>query len=88
LEVRFSSYADEDYQYWVDTDRASLDRVNKLIDAICDAPFEGIGKPEPLKGDLQGWWSRRITNEHRIIYRVSGKPGEQVLDIAACRKHY
>ena len=51
-------------------------------------PFQGIGKPEPLKGDLKGWWSRRITGDHRLVYRVAGKDDDQRLEIAACRYHY
>jgi toxin YoeB len=51
-------------------------------------PFKGLGKPEPLKHSLKGWWSRRITREHRLVYRVSGKGAAQQLEIAACRYHY
>ena len=65
-----------------------LARVNELIKATRRAPFQGIGKPEPLKGDLKGWWSRRITDEHRFVYRVAGKGDEQHLEIAQLRYHY
>ena len=64
-------------------------RLNLLIEDTCRNRFSGLGKPEPLKGDLTGWWSRRITNEHRLVYRIAGKPGaDQRIEIAACRYHY
>jgi Txe/YoeB family toxin of toxin-antitoxin system len=59
-----------------------------LIEDIERNPFKGLGKPEPLEHALQGWWSRRISGEHRLVYRVSGKGGEQQLDIVQCRYHY
>ena len=61
---------------------------DQLIEDTLRTPHQGLGKPEPLKGPLAGWWSRRITDEHRLVYRVSGKAGEQVLEIAQCRYHY
>jgi toxin YoeB len=84
----FSDEADEDYDYWVSTNQGVVDRINKLIDAIYESPFTGIGKPEPLKEDYHTWWSRRINREHRLIYRVSGPPGAQKLEILSCRFHY
>ncbi len=64
-------------------------RLNALIEDARRSPFKGLGKPEPLKGDLSGWWSRRITGEHRLVYRVAGEPGEdQRIDIVLCRYHY
>jgi toxin YoeB len=74
----------EDYLYWQTADRKILGRINGLIKACSREPFEGIGKPEPLRGDLAGWWSRRIDQEHRLIYRVIGEE----LQIAQCRHHY
>ena len=65
-----------------------LRKLNGLIRECLRTPFTGTGKPEPLKGELAGWWSRRITNEHRLIYRVTGKGDTQALEIAACRFHY
>ena len=88
MDLRFSNEAWEDYQHWLATDRAVLRRVNAIIKDTGRSPFEGIGKPEPLKGDLSGWWARRITEEHRFVYRIAGVQGAQVLDIAACRFHY
>lgn len=60
----------EDYLYWQQTDRKTLKRINLLINDVMRNPYEGIGKPEPLKANLSGWWSRRITGEHRLVYRV------------------
>jgi toxin YoeB len=74
----------EDYVYWQQTDKVMLRRLNTLIKEIQRTPFEGIGKPEPLKGDLSGYWSRRIDAEHRIVYGVER---DDVL-IAQCRGHY
>ncbi len=65
-----------------------LRRINALIEDCRRSPFRGIGKPEPLGGNLSGWWSRRIDDEHRLIYRVGGKGEAQVLEIAQCRYHY
>jgi toxin YoeB len=88
VDLRFSSHAWEDYQHWLASDRNILRRLNALIKDTSRSPFEGIGKPEPLKGDLAGWWARRITDEHRLVYRVVGVGTTQVLEIAACRFHY
>ncbi len=74
----------EDYLYWQLQDKKTLKRVNQLIRDIERSPFEGIGKAEPLKGDLSGWWSRRIDDANRLVYRVRG----QIIEIAACRGHY
>lgn len=69
-------------------DRRVLRRLNAVIKDACRSPFDGIGKPEPLKGDLSGWWSRRITGMHRLVYRVVGEQDARVLEIAACQFHY
>ncbi len=74
----------EDYLYWQQQDRKTLKRINELIRDTLRTPFSGIGKPEPLKGNLSGWWSRRISQEHRLVYRVEGK----MLVILQCRFHY
>lgn len=78
----------EDYLYWRKTDPKILAATNDLIADIKKNPFKGLGKPEPLKYDLRGWWSRRITGEHRLVYRVSGKIPDQKLEILQCRFHY
>ncbi len=84
MTLTFSSQAWEDYLYWQNTDKKTLRRINELIKAAQRTPFTGIGKPEPLKNNLSGWWSRRITEEHRLVYRVTN----QEVEVAACRYHY
>ncbi|MDA3927039.1 MAG: Txe/YoeB family addiction module toxin [Kiritimatiellae bacterium] len=74
----------EDYVYWQSQDRKTLKRVNQIVRDIQRSPYEGIGKPEPLKGDLSGWWSRRIDDKNRVVYRLQGDSPE----IAQCRGHY
>jgi toxin YoeB len=74
----------EDYQYWLKTDKKILARINDLIKDISRTPYTGIGKPEPLKYKYKGFWSRRITDEHRLIYQVK----EDELLILKCRFHY
>lgn len=74
----------EDYLYWQRQDRRTVDRINKLIQDVKRDPFAGVGKPEPLKHALAGFWSRRITDEHRMVYRVEG----DALLIAQLRYHY
>jgi toxin YoeB len=80
----FSQHAWEDYLYWQKADRKLLKRINLLIQDIIRAPFEGIGKPEPLKHGLAGYWSRRINDEHRLVYKVEG----DAVYFAQCRYHY
>jgi len=78
----------EDYLYWQKTDSKIHSWINDLIKDIRRDPFKGLGKPEPLKHGLQGFWSRRITREDRLVYRVTGARGEQRLEIVQCRYHY
>ena len=82
--IRFHPRGWEDYLYWQQTDKAMLRKVNQLIEAIRREPFSGLGKPEPLRHDLRGYWSRRITDEHRLVYFVAG----DTVDILQCRYHY
>jgi len=63
-------------------------RINALLEDALRRPFTGLGKPEPLKGQLSGWWSRRISKEHRLVYRCTGKAGDQRLEVVQCRYHY
>ena len=84
MNLLFSPHAWEDYQYWLQTDKKMIRRINELIKDTMRSPYEGIGKPEPLKHTLAGFWSRRITDEHRIVYRISGSN----LEIAQLRFHY
>ena len=89
MKLLFSDQAWEDGLWWQSPGREKgLERVNEIIKGVKRQPFKGIGKPEPLKGDLTGWWSRRITDEHRFVYRVSGKGDAQSLEIAQLRYHY
>lgn len=74
----------EDYLYWQTQDKKTLRRINALIKDIQRNPFEGLGKPEPLKGNYQGWWSRRIDEVNRIVYKIESK---QII-VAQCRTHY
>ena len=84
MTILFSSEAWEDYLYWQRTDRKTLKRINDLIKEISRNPYEGIGKPEPLKHAFAGYWSRRFDDEHRLVYRVEGG----VLKIAQAQYHY
>lgn len=88
MKLTFWSTAWEDYLQWQGDDRRGLERVNALIKECQRDPFRGTGKPEPLGGNLAGWWSRRINREHRLVYRVSGSGEAQTLEIAQCRYHY
>jgi toxin YoeB len=78
----------EDYLYWQATDRSTIRRINTLIADIRRGRFEGIGKPEPLRDNLSGWWSRRISGEHRLVYRIIGTGEAQRVEIMSCRYHY
>lgn len=84
MKLIFSEQAWEDYLYWQANDRKLLQRINGLIKECSRTPFAGTGKPEPLRSSLSGWWSRRITQEHRLVYR----PSDGGLLIAQCRYHY
>jgi len=86
--VAWSARAWDEYVAWQAEDRAVARRINRLIEAIRRDPFRGEGKPEPLRGELSGFWSRRITEEHRLVYRVKGAGEEQMLQIAQSRLHY
>lgn len=84
MKLIFAEQAWDDYLYWQKTDKKLLGRINTLINDITRSPFEGIGKPEPLKNALSGYWSRRINDEHRIVYKIS----DHSLFIAQLRYHY
>lgn len=89
MKVHFTENAWEDYRHWIENDQDMLAKVNILIEDARRHLFTGLGKPEPLKGRLAGWWSRRISRDHRLVYRIEGKPGEeQRIELAACRFHY
>ena len=84
MPIIFSSRAWEDYEYWIKHDKKKVDRINKLIKDALRNPLEGLGKPESLKLNLQGLWSRRIDEEHRLIYEYN----EDNISIISCRHHY
>lgn len=86
MNLTWTPQAWEDYLYWQKTDRAALKRLNALIENAMRTPFEGIGKPEPLKFNLAGYWSRRIDAEHRLIYTIDEV--SNTLTILQCRYHY
>ncbi len=84
MKVVFLDQGWEDYLYWQNTDKATLKKINALVKEIDRTPFEGNGKPEPLKHNLAGWWSRRINLEHRIVYKIDN----DAIVILQCRYHY
>ncbi len=88
MRLIFSARSWSDYLFWQQNDKAVLGRLNTLITETMRHPFHGIGKPEPLRNEMSGWWSRRINEEHRLVYRVSGSGDAQALEIASCRFHY
>lgn len=84
MKIVFSAQAWEDYLRWQETDKRILKRINALLREICRDPHRGAGKPEPLRHALSGWWSRRIDEEHRLVYKVEGDS----LFVAQLRYHY
>ncbi|MEF1217109.1 Txe/YoeB family addiction module toxin [Photobacterium damselae] len=82
--INFTPNAWDDYLYWQSQDKKTLKRINKLIENCVRTPFEGIGKPEPLKDNLSGYWSRRINDTHRLVYKAT----QDTLVIVAVRFHY
>ncbi len=85
---RWTASAAQDYRWFRERDPKTAQRIDRLVEDIKRRAFSGIGKPEPLRGILAGWWSRRITAEHRLVYRVVGKGAAAELQIAQCRYHY
>jgi toxin YoeB len=89
MHIEFTDKAWENFQYWLENDPDVVEKIKNLLNEIRRTPFQGIGKPEPLKYDLKGFWSRRITGEHRLVYKVEGKKGEdQKCYVVQCRFHY
>ncbi len=84
MSIIFSNISWEDYQYWLSNDKRKIERINKIIKDCLRNPFEGIGKPEPLKHNLKGCWSRRIDDEYRFVYELNS--GD--IFIISCRNHY
>jgi toxin YoeB len=89
MTIEFTEIAWEDFVYWIENDEGTSLKIKELIKAITKDPFKGIGKPEPLKFGLKGCWSRRISGEHRLVYRISGSKGiDQKCTVIQCRYHY
>ncbi len=84
MKIIFAEAAWNDYLYWQKTDKKTVQRINELIQVASRTPAAGIGKPEPVRHALQGYWSRRITDEHRLVYRIQ----DDAILIAQCRYHY
>ncbi|VVN48554.1 Toxin YoeB [Pseudomonas fluorescens] len=84
MNIEFTAQGWEDYLWFQHNDKAALKRINLLIKSIQREPFDGLGKPEPLKHNLSGFWSRRITAEHRLVYAVA----DDLISIVMCRYHY
>ena len=84
MKILFSTHAWDDYLHWLETDKKTVRKINALIKDISRSPYEGIGKPEPLRHALAGYWSRRIDAEHRLVYRVE----DDMLKILQARHHY
>ncbi len=82
--IKFSDQAWEDYLFWQAKDKTALTRINSLLRDVQRSPFDGVGKPEPLKHNLAGFWSRRIDEEHRLVYTVK----DDTILVAQCRHHY
>ena len=89
MKLYWTADAWDDYTYWQRVDPPKVQKIKALIKDIRENhPFKRLGKPEPLKHDLSGFWSRRITGDHRLVYRLTGAPGAQQLEIVQCRFHY
>ena len=84
IELTFLPQGWEDYVYWQDNDKRIAKKINQLLSDAMRNPFDGIGKPEPLKNNWSGWWSRRISDTHRLVYKID----TDQLVVAACRTHY
>lgn len=89
MNFEFTENGWQDFEYWMDNDSDIVEKIRDLLNDISRNPFGGIGKPEPLKFALKGYWSRRITGEHRLVYKIEGKKGEnQKCIVLQCRFHY
>jgi toxin YoeB len=89
MDIVFTAHGWDDFTYWVENNSNRAIKIQSLLKEIKSNPFKGSGKPEPLKHGLKGFWSRRITSEHRLVYSVSGKKGiDQKCTVIQCRFHY
>ena len=84
MKLTFTETGWEQYLHWQSHDKAMLKRINRLLKDVLRSPFDGLGKPEPLKGNLSGFWSRRITQEHRLVYSIK----DETITVVQCRYHY
>ena len=85
MNICFTEIGWKDYQYWENQDKKTLKQINKLIADIERNGYDGIGKPEPLRGDFSGWWSRSIDDKNRLVYRLMGN---EAIEISQCKDHY
>lgn len=89
MNIEFTTHGWDDFSYWLENDADIASKIKDIIKSIRQEPFKGIGKPEPLRFALKGFWSRRITGEHRLVYSISGTKGiNQKCTIVQCRFHY
>ena len=88
MKIVFDGKAWQRYLHWQASDAKVLAKLNGFIEECSRTPFHGRGKPEALENELEGWWSRRLTDEDRLVYRVTGKAPDQALEIIQCRYHY
>lgn len=89
MNLEFTELGWEDFDYWLKNDRDKVYKITELLKSIQRTPFEGIGKPESLKNEFKGCWSRRINKEHRLVYKIEGRAGEnQKCIILQCKYHY
>ncbi len=87
--IEFTANGWGDFEYWLENDLEMVEKIRVLVKSIKQTPFGGLGKPEPLRHNLKGFWSRRITGEHRLVYQISGSKGQdQKCSILQCRFHY
>ena len=85
MNINFTDIGWDDYVYWISQDKKTIKRINNLIEDIVRNGYDGIGKPEPLHNDLPGWWSRRIDDKNRLVYRLIG---DDAVEISQCKGHY
>jgi toxin YoeB len=88
MKIEFTDHAWEDFDYWMQNEVEMAQKIRTLLKDIRRNPFTGLGKPEPLKFELQGYWSRRTDREHRLVYKVDGKGNQQRCLVLQCRYHY
>lgn len=89
MHFEFTKEAWEEFEYWLDKDKAMAEKIRDILKDISRNPIKGLGKPEPLKHAMKGYWSRRINSEHRLVYKLTGKKGEdEKCLVIMCRYHY